>query len=168
MLSVAPDIETSISAITENLQAEANESPLVRDMIDDYSKPSLTLRLSWITWGSVPGTPSGQISLKTRYWTLSGFYESMATGLGDSHHDFLGFADFKANGGFPDGIGGLTAKVKAENPLVTTVDVDGKMYYAVHISRKLESISASDLNRFYDDFYAYLASSGITFVKTDI
>ncbi|KAK7416190.1 hypothetical protein QQX98_005387 [Neonectria punicea] len=213
MVSIAPDIETSISAIMENLQAEANESPLVRDMIDDEFKPSgtdyshlapLLDYLGFCTWNALgPDLTQEKILDALRVLRKHGVKISTlliddnwqtvgSTELGDSHHDFLGFADFKANDGFPDGIGGLTAKVKAENPLITeigvwhgllgywgafakqgwivdnyeTVDVDGKMYYAV--PTKLKSISASDLNRFYDDFYAYLASSGITFVKTDV
>ncbi|KAH7126531.1 hypothetical protein B0J13DRAFT_531067 [Dactylonectria estremocensis] len=114
------------------------------------------------------------------------------TAMGDGHHDYRGFADFKANEGFPSGFKGLTSSVKADNPFTTdmgvwhglmgywgtlekegwvvdnyeTVDVDGKMYYAV--PAKLKSISASDLNRFCDEFYAYLSFCGISFVKTDV
>ncbi|KPM46261.1 hypothetical protein AK830_g263 [Neonectria ditissima] len=213
MLSIAPDIETSISAIMNNLQAKANESPLVRDMIDDEFKSSNTNSshlaplldyLGFCTWNALgPNLTQENIldalqllrehDVKISTLLIDDNWQTLgSTELGDSHHDFLGFADFKASEGFPDGIAGLTASVKAENPSITeigvwhgllgywgaiakegwiadnyeTVDVDGLMYYAV--PTKLKSISASALNQFYDDFYAYLASSGITFVKTDV
>lgn len=213
MLSVAPDIETSIGAIMHNLQAEANETPLVREMIDEEFKSGgtdssnlepLVDYLGFCTWNALgPDLTQDKIlealrvlrknNVKISTLLVDDNWQTLgSTELGDGHHDFLGFADFKANQGFPTGLKGLTDSVRAENPLITdigvwhglfgywgaiakegwivdnyeTVDVDGKMYYA--FPAKLKSISASDLNRFYDDFYAYLSSSGITFVKTDV
>ncbi|KAF7548750.1 hypothetical protein G7Z17_g6854 [Cylindrodendrum hubeiense] len=213
ILSIAPDVETSIGVIMHNLQAEVNETPLVREMIHEEFKSTYTDSshlaplvdyLGFCTWNALgPDLTQEKIldalqvldknNVKISTLLIDDNWQTLgSTELGYDHHDYRGFADFKANEGFPDGIKGLTTKVKAENPLITdigvwhglmgywgglaktgwivdnyeTVDVDGNMYYAV--PTKLKSISASDLNRFYDDFYAYLKSSGITFVKTDV
>lgn len=103
-----------------------------------------------------------------------------------------GFADFKPTEGFPNGLDGMIRRVKKEHPLISdigvwhalfgywgglakegwivdnyeTFDVDGKLYYAV--PTKIKSITAKDLDKFYDDFYTYLASQGVTFVKADV
>jgi hypothetical protein len=45
-------------------------------------------------------------------------------------------------------------------------DIDGKLYYAEDTLVKV--VSPMDAQRFYNDFYAYLAESGITFIKTDV
>ncbi|KAM5355010.1 hypothetical protein ACJ41O_001656 [Fusarium nematophilum] len=213
MVSVAPDIEASIRAIMKELQAGANDTPLVQEMIDEEFKtvPADSSHLSplldylgFCTWNAL-GVDLTQDKIlealgvlreyKIRISTLlvdDNWQTLQSTALGFDHHDHRGLADFKANDGFPQGLRGLTTRVREENPFIAeigvwhalmgywgglstqgfivdnyeTVDIDGKVYYAV--PTKLKTVSSSDLNRFYDDFYAYLASSGISFVKTDV
>ncbi|KAJ3533033.1 hypothetical protein NM208_g8166 [Fusarium decemcellulare] len=213
MISVAHDIETSIATIMHNLQAGANQSRLVREMIDDEFKTDSTDSshlsplldyLGFCTWNAL-GFDLTQDKIlealrvlkqhKIHISTLlvdDNWQTLQSTALGFDHHDYRGLADFKASDGFPQGLKGLTSRVKDENPLINeigvwhalmgywggissegwivdnyeTVDIDGKVYYAV--PTKLKTVSSANLNRFYDDFYAYLAASGISFVKTDV
>lgn len=213
MVSVAPDIDTSISVIMKNLQTEANDSRLVRESIYEEFKTEsaktshldpLLDYLGFCTWNAL-GLELTQDKIlealrvlrdnNIRISTLlmdDNWQKLQGTELGNQHHDYRGLADFRANEAFPDGLKSFTTRVKAENPFVTeigvwhalmgywgglategwvvdnyeTVDVAGKVYYATPTT--IRSISASDLNKYYDDFYTYLAASGITFVKTDV
>lgn len=122
-----------------------------------------------------------------------GWQDTGPTELDYSNPAWRGLAHFKAPAErLPHGLDELVRGVKSENPEIgeigvwhallgywgaiakqgyivdnyETWDVDGKMYYAE--PAKLKVVSPKDVVRFYDDFYAYLSKSGITFVKTDV
>lgn len=92
----------------------------------------------------------------------------------------------------PQGLSDLAKRIKSENPEIEEIgvwhallgywgafaqegyiadnyetrDIDGKMYYAD--PAELKVVAPKDIMRFYNDFYTYLAESGITFAKTDV
>lgn len=141
--------------------------------------------------GALRDLKKAGISIST-FLIDDGWHDLGETELDYSNHQFRGLAHYKAPASkLPGGLDGLIRKVKAENPLVEEVgiwhallgywgaiakkgyivdnyetwDIDGKMFYAEPTLLKV--VSPKDTQKFYDDFYAYLASSGITFVKTD-
>ena len=110
-----------------------------------------------------------------------------------SNPQFRGLAHYKAPASkLPGGLDGLVRDIRGEFPLVREIgvwhallgywgaiakqgyiadnydcwDVDGKLYYAEDALMKV--VSPMDAQRFYNDFYVYLAESGITFIKTDV
>ena len=122
-----------------------------------------------------------------------GWQDIGPTNLSFDNPFFRGLKNFKApTEKFPGGLGGLTSAIRAENSHIKdigvwhallgywgalakegrivdeyeTLDVDGMMYY--NERTKLKVVSPKSVQKFYDDFYAYLAESGITFVKTDV
>jgi hypothetical protein len=105
---------------------------------------------------------------------------------------FKGFADFPAHSEFPEGLKGLTTQVRKQYPHIQNIGVWHAMYgywggispgspiaqkYKTRVvktdlmgsfPKKILMIDPSDIHRFFDDFYAYLASQGVDFVKTDV
>lgn len=122
-----------------------------------------------------------------------GWHDVGETNLDFSNPQFRGLAHYKAPASkLPDGLDKFIENVKSENPLIDEIgiwhallgywgaiakqghiantyetwEIDGKMFYAEPTVLKV--VSPKDVQAFYDDFYAYLAASGITFVKTDV
>lgn len=122
-----------------------------------------------------------------------GWQDVGETGYDYSNHQRRGLAHYKAQKSkIPQGLSELVKTIKSENPEIGEVGVwhalmgywgafakqgyindtyetrvlDGKMYFADPADVKV--ITANNIDKFYDDFYTYLAESGITFVKTDV
>lgn len=107
-----------------------------------------------------------------------------------------GWNEFEADrGAFPKGLKDLVTNIRAKHPSIQHVAVwhaimgywgglspDGhlaKTYKTVQVVRedaerrnlplggKMTVVSKDDVNRFYDDFYRFLASCGVDAVKTE-
>lgn len=110
-----------------------------------------------------------------------------------SNRGFRGWSRFEANSeGFPGGLGALIREIKRKYPRIRYVGVWHALlgYWAglAHDSSFAEKyklrktvakvrgnvptdvivVDPSDVHRFYDDFYGFLRSSGVDFVKTDV
>ncbi len=103
-----------------------------------------------------------------------------------------GWTDFEANNkGFPQGLKTTIARIKNEHPAISNVALwhglhgywggvspsgtIAKNYKITELKKdariagdKILAVDPSDIHRMYDDFYRFLASCGITSVKTDV
>ncbi|EME48995.1 glycoside hydrolase family 36 protein [Dothistroma septosporum NZE10] len=112
--------------------------------------------------------------------------------LSEGDTQFLrGWSDFEANkNGFPDGMKATTKEIRKRYPNINHIavwhailgywggiDPDGwiaKNYKTIEVEKepgvaegKFTVVAAEDAGRMYNDFYAFLADSGIDAVKTD-
>jgi hypothetical protein len=115
------------------------------------------------------------------------------TGLDFSEPGFRGWSRFEANEeGFPGGLGSVITEIKKRYPWIQYVgvwhallgywgglshDTEFTSTYKTRMVRaklRLNTpgdvliIDPVDIHRFYDDFYTFLRSSGVDFVKTDV
>ncbi|KPI42247.1 putative galactinol--sucrose galactosyltransferase 6 [Cyphellophora attinorum] len=115
------------------------------------------------------------------------------TGLDFSEPGFRGWSRFEANEeGFPGGLGSVITEIKKRYPWIQYVgvwhallgywgglshDTEFTSNYKTRMVRaklRLNTpgdvliIDPDDIHRFYDDFYSFLRSSGVDFVKTDV
>ncbi|ERF71673.1 hypothetical protein EPUS_00662 [Endocarpon pusillum Z07020] len=103
-----------------------------------------------------------------------------------------GWTDFEANNkGFPQGLKPTVAKIKDKHPAISNVAVwhglhgywggispsgtIAKSYKTIELEKdartaggKMLAVDPSDIHQMYDDFYKFLASCGVTSVKTDV
>lgn len=115
------------------------------------------------------------------------------TKLDPSEPGWRGWARFKANDeGFPDGLSGMIREVKARFPHIQYVgvwhailgywaglshDTELAKTYKLRMTRCKVRLSITtdvlvvdpvDVHRMYDDFYGFLRSEGVDFIKTDV
>lgn len=115
------------------------------------------------------------------------------TKLDPSEPGWRGWARFKANNeGFPNGLSGVIKEVKSRYPHIQYVgvwhailgywaglshDTELAQTYKTRMTRCKVRLSVPtdvlivdpvDVHRMYDDFYAFLRSEGVDFVKTDV
>lgn len=106
---------------------------------------------------------------------------------------FRGFSDIHCNQSVaPEGLSALITKIKAAHPGITDIGVwhalmgywggispSGQIakdyktvevpaYLMGNIPATMTSVAGPALSQFYDDFYSYIAGSGVTFIKTDV
>lgn len=103
-----------------------------------------------------------------------------------------GMERFEANKSFPGGFAAGINRIRAEHPYVGDIAVWHALFgywggisprgqlasdyktstieaqYWRHVKKDMCTINAEDIHRFYDDFYTFLSSCGITSVKTDV
>ena len=116
-----------------------------------------------------------------------------STKLDPAEPGWRGWARFKANDeGFPDGLAGVIREVKARFPHIQYVgvwhailgywaglshDTELAKTYKMRMTRCKVRLSIvtdvlivdpEDVHRMYDDFYGFLKSEGVDFVKTDV
>lgn len=105
---------------------------------------------------------------------------------------FRGWSRFEANDDFPGGLSGLITEIKVKYPHIQYVGVwhalfgywaglahdsdFAKMYKTRMVRAKVRYLTPTDvliidpseIHKFYDDFYSFLRSSDVDFVKTDV
>ena len=115
-------------------------------------------------------------------------WQSLSTGASQFQK---GWSEFEANpSGFPDGLKGTTAEIRKRHKNVGNIavwhailgywggiDPNGKIaeqYKTIEVEKepgvaggKFTVVAAEDAKRMYNDFYSFLAESGISAVKTD-
>ena len=116
---------------------------------------------------------------------------SLSTDINTCDPFHRGFASIPANSSFPGGLKALVASVRKQHPHIAHVGVWHALFgywggiapnsplahtYKTHeVSTNVMGTPATiliihpqSIHQFYDDFYAYLSSQGIDFVKTDV